>query len=214
MPLIRHDILIPEAELGIWQINEPEHWFMEELLLYPPELRQLGELKGRRRTEWLAARQLVHKMSGRTKRAAFVKDEHGKPRLEGSDWHISISHSHGLAAAIAAPVLCGIDIQFIVPKITRLAHKFLCPPEAASIRPEHQMDQLHFYWGAKEALYKAYGRKQLDFIEHIKVEPFRYEATKGQTTGKIVKDGEELNFEVFYERSDAGYMLVWVMAVG
>lgn len=214
MPLIRHDILIPEAELGIWQINESEHWFMETLLLYPPELRQLSELKGRRRVEWLAARQLVHQMSGRTKRAAFVKDEHGKPRLEGSDWHISISHSHGLAAAIAAPVLCGVDIQFIVPKITRLAHKFLCPAEAESICAETQLDQLHFYWGAKEALYKAYGRRQLDFIEHIKVEPFLYEAAKGHTTGKVVKDREELCFDVFYERSEAGYMLVWAMAAG
>ena len=214
MPLIRHDILSPEAELGIWQINEPEHWFMEALLLYPPELRQLSELKGRRRLEWLAARQLVHQMSGRTKRAAFVKDEHGKPRLEGSDWHISISHSHGLAAAIAAPVLCGVDIQFIVPKITRLAHKFLCPSEAASLRPEYELDQLHFYWGAKEALYKAHGRRKLDFIEHIKVAPFQYESAKGQTTGKIVKDGEELNFEVFYERSEEGYMLVWAVVAG
>lgn len=211
MPLIRHDLLTPTAELGIWQIMEPELWFLEELLLYPPELRQLGELKGRRRQEWLAARQLIHQMSGREKRAAFVKDEFGKPHLEGSDWHISISHSHELAAAIASPMLCGIDIQFIVPKITRLAHKFLCPPEAASITPEHELDQLHFYWGAKEALYKAYGRKQLDFIEHIKVEPFAYEHAKGQTTGFVQKDKEILNFQIFYERSPDGYMLVWAL---
>jgi hypothetical protein len=45
------------------------------------------------------------------------------------------------------------------------------------------------------------------------VEPFLYESPKGQTTGRVVKDGEELHFEVFYERSEAGYMLVWVLAV-
>jgi phosphopantetheinyl transferase len=213
MPILRHDILIPSTELGIWEIKEPESWFLESLLLYPAELRQLGGLKGRRRLEWLAARQLVHHMSGREKRAAFVKDQYGKPHLAGSDWHISISHSHGLAAAIASPRLCGIDIQFIVPKITRLAHKFLRPEEAASITPEHELDQLHFYWGAKEALYKAHGRRQLDFIDHISLLPFPYGGNKGQTTGCVTKDGEVLNFRVYYERSIEGYMLVWVLLV-
>lgn len=211
MPLVRHEEVALDAELGIWEIAEPEGWFMEELLLYPPELRQLSEMKGRRRVEWLAVRQLVHRMSGRDKRGAFVKDEYGKPHLDKSDWHISISHSHELAAAVASPHLCGIDIQFIVPKITRLAHKFLCPPEAASIVAEHELDQLHFYWGAKEALYKAYGRKKLDFIEHIAITPFEYLSSKGETRGRVNKDGNELFFKIFYERSPEGYMLVWAV---
>ena len=212
MPLLRHDKLSDiSAELGIWQITEPELWFMEELLLSPPELRQLSGLKGRRRVEWLAVRQLVHQMSGRETRGAFVKDEFGKPHLDQSEWHISISHSKALAAAIASPRLCGIDIQFIVPKITRLAHKFLCPPEAASILPETELDQLHFYWGAKEALYKAHGRRKLDFIDHIKVEPISCETPTGATTGLVRKDDEYLSFEIFYERSADGYMLVWAV---
>ena len=212
MPLLRHDRLTDiTAELGIWEITEPELWFMEELLLYPPELRQLGDIKGRRRVEWLAARQLVHQMSGRETRGAFVKDEYGKPHLDQSDWHISISHSNELAAAIASPQLCGIDIQFIVPKITRLAHKFLCPPEAASIRPDTELDQLHFYWGAKEALYKAHGRRKLDFIDHIKVQPIACDQPTGHTTGVVRKDEEYLRFNIFYERSEQGYMLVWAV---
>ena len=107
--------------------------------------------------------------------------------------------------------MCGIDIQFIVPKITRLAHKFLCPPEAASIEEATALDQLHFYWGAKEALYKAHGRRKLDFIEHIKVEPFKYVAPNGSTTGIVQKDGELLRFQIFYERSPEGFMLVWAV---
>lgn len=209
MALLRHDYIEHIGEIGIWQITEPETWFMQSLFLYPAELRQLSEIKGRRRQEWLAARELVHQMSGRKKRSAFVKDEHGKPHLEHSDWHISISHSHGLAAAIASPHLCGIDIQFIVPKITRLAHKFLRPEEADSITPAHKLDQLHFYWGAKEALYKAYGRKKLEFIDHIHIQPFEYNTSKGQTTGCVVKGEECIDFNIFYERSKEGYMLVW-----
>lgn len=209
MPLIRHDLLDQNTALGIWDISEAEGWFMEQLLLYPAELRQLSGIKGRRRVEWLAARQLVHQMSGRTTRGAFIKDDHGKPHLDKSAWHISISHSHHLAAAIASSALCGIDIQFIVPKITRLAHKFIRPEEKESLNEELLVDQLHFYWGAKEALYKAYGRRQLDFIEHIHVRPFSYQSDSGQTSAQIVKDELRLNFDVFYERLSSGFMLVW-----
>lgn len=213
MPLLRHDNIEPKGELGIWDINETESWFMQELLLYPPELRQLSILKGRRRVEWLAARQLVHQMSGRSVRGAFVKDEHGKPHLDKSPWQISISHSHQLAAAVAAPSLCGIDIQFIVPKITRLAHKFLRSEEKDCIVAAHELDQLHFFWGAKEALYKAYGRKQLEFIDHIHITPFPYLGPIGQTTGYVRKDKEELAFTIQYERSAEGYMLVWAILI-
>lgn len=211
MPLIRHDTVPPAGELGIWEITEPEAWFIEGLLLYPQELRQLADLRGRRRAEWLAARQLVHQMSGRTTRGAFIKDEYGKPHLEHSDWHISISHSHGLAAALASPKLCGIDIQFMVPKITRLAHKFLRPEERACLLPDTELEQLHVFWGAKEALYKAHGRRQLDFIEHIHVQPFSFQSPGGQTRGYIRKDGVELSFDVHYERDARGYVLVWVL---
>jgi phosphopantetheinyl transferase len=211
MPLIRHDTVLPAGELGIWDITEPEAWFIEALLLYPQELRQLADLRGRRRTEWLAARQLVHQMSGRTTRGAFIKDEYGKPHLEHSDWHISISHSHGLAAALASPKLCGIDIQFMVPKITRLAYKFLRPEERACLLPDTELEQLHVFWGAKEALYKAHGRRQLDFIEHIQVQPFSYQSPHGHTVGYIRKDGATLAFDVHYERDAHGYVLVWVL---
>ncbi|MCB0639247.1 MAG: 4'-phosphopantetheinyl transferase superfamily protein [Lewinella sp.] len=211
MPILRHDRVDAGGELGLWQITESEEWFLDALLLYPAELRQLASVKGRRRVEWLAVRQLVHIMSGRERRGAFVKDEHGKPHLEQTDWHLSISHSHELAAAIASPRLCGIDVQYIVPKITRLAPKFLNGPEAESLEPATELDQLHVYWGAKEALYKAHGRRQLDFKEHILVEPFSYRQTRGQTTARVVKDAERLDFDVWYERSAEGYMLVWVM---
>ena len=214
MPLQHHQHINPTGELGIWQIVETEAWFREQLLLSPAELRQLSTIKGRRRLEFLAARQLVHQMSRRTVRGAFVKDEFGKPHLSGSNWHISISHSHSLAAAVASPLLCGIDIQFIVPKITRLAHKFLRAEEAASITEKYELDQLHFYWGAKEALYKAYGRRELDFKKHLHVEPIAVDIPTGRTTARILKDGViDQSFQVYYQRSETGYMLVWCVAL-
>lgn len=208
MPIILHQHIEADTELGVWRIEEPEAWFLDRLDLRPEEQQQLQRIRGRRRVEWLAVRQLVHQMSGREQRGAFLKDEYGKPHLESSSHHISISHSHELAAAIAAPVAAGVDIQFLVPRIGRLAHKFLRPEELASLRPHNRIEHLHVYWGAKEALYKAYGRRALDFRSHIHITPFSYDARGGHFKGRVVKENYEAWFELHYSlRGD--YMLVY-----
>ena len=116
MALFLHKKIEPQGEIGIWEITENETFFTNQVILFPEEQEQLGKIKGRKRQEWLATRFLVHYMSGRDQRLPFIKDEFGKPHLQGSDFQISISHSHGMAAAIAAPYAVGIDIQFLIEK--------------------------------------------------------------------------------------------------
>jgi phosphopantetheinyl transferase len=213
MALLLHEQIQPEGDLGLWQIEESEEWFLEQLELKEAELAQLARLKGRRRSEWLAARQLVHQMSGRAQRGAFWKDEFGKPHLEGSPYEISISHSHSMAAAIAAPQAVGIDIQLLVPKLERLAKKFMNPSELDSIKdgPE-RLAHLHVYWGAKESLYKAYGRRALDFCQNIFVQPFAYQAHQGRLEGWINTKAGKQSFQLRYEKK-ASYMLVYAVAL-
>ena len=150
-------------------------------------------------------------MSGRKKRGACIKDEHGKPYLENSLFEISISHSRDLAAVIAAPQAVGIDIQKIVSKIERIAHKFMREEEMASLQEETRLEHLHVYWGAKEALYKAYGRRQLDFKEHIFINPFEYDVTNGRCSGYTEKENEHIPFQLQYELVGQDYMLVYAV---
>jgi 4'-phosphopantetheinyl transferase EntD len=215
MPLLTHKSAIPCGEWGLWAITESEYWLRDQLLLYPAELRQLSDLKGAgRRREWLAARYLVHLMSGRTVRGAFLKDEYGKPHLEGSDWQISISHTQGLAAALAAPRLCGIDVQRLVPKITRLAPKFMNEAEAAVVVPDPRdwLIYLHLLWGAKEALYKAHGRRKLDFRANLHVRAPDFSATGGEATGVIRENGKENHFTIRYQLWEEDVLLVYAVA--
>ena len=199
MPLYFHKKLANQAELGIWKIDETEVFFQEQLELAPEEAAQLARIKGARRTQWLAARYLVHQMSGRSKRGIFIKDEFGKPHLEHSPYQISISHSGEFAAAIAAPFSIGIDIQRIVERIDRIAHKFMRPIEAASLEQASRIPHLHVYWGAKEALYKAYGRRKLDFCRHLLITPFPFKEAKGQFQGKVAKGDYDVLFDLYYE---------------
>jgi 4'-phosphopantetheinyl transferase len=208
MSLLLHRHLAPEGELGIWKIEEEEAFFFERLDLYPEEKEQIEGMKGRRRLEWLAGRYLLHYMSGREVRGACLIDEFGKPHLENSLFQISLSHSHELVAIMAAPLAVGVDIQYLVEKIGRIADKFLRPEESASISDGTRLEHLHVYWGAKEALYKAYGRRELDFRENLFVNPFEFSARGGRTTGWIRKNSFQMEMEVFYEQRE-GYVLVW-----
>lgn len=210
MPLFLHRQLAPEGELGIWQIYEDPDFFLRELELSPAEQGQLQAIKGRRHTEWLAVRYLLHRMSGREVRGECLKDEFGKPYLSNSDYHISISHSHGMAAVIAAPFLVGIDIQLFVQKIGVLAPRFLHPDELQFLGTEHRIEKLHVLWGAKEAIYKAYGRRELEFKDHIKIDPFSFFPDGGETQGYLNKADYRVSFTVHYEILGQ-YTLVYVL---
>ncbi|MEM1218983.1 MAG: 4'-phosphopantetheinyl transferase superfamily protein [Bacteroidota bacterium] len=208
MPLIKTERIVPAGEWGIWKIEESEAFFLDALGLRSLEVQQLATMKGRRRVEWLASRYLLHVLSGREDRADCLKDEFGKPYLVGSDYQISLSHSHGLAAVIAAPQAVGIDIQLEVSKIERIAHKYMRPEEMSSLSTTRRITHLHVYWGAKEALFKAYGRKEVDFKQHLHMEPFSLQENGGNFQGKLIKPDTEQSFRLSYRLFDS-FVLVW-----
>jgi 4'-phosphopantetheinyl transferase len=218
MALIAQKRLADGVELGIWEIAEPEAYFLSQLRLHSEEQQELGRIKGRRRVEWLASRYLVHLMlvdlgqAGIEDRIPVIKDEFGKPHLHGSGYYLSFSHSHSRVAVILAPVLTGIDIQAFVPKIHVIEHRLLSWKEAASIQDDTRLVHLHIYWGAKESLYKAYGRKALDFREHLLVGPFDFLPESGRMHGRVEKDDFCRDFELHYE-VDGDYFLVWCLEV-
>lgn len=215
MPVFFHqDLPDSPGELGLWRIVESEAWFLSQLQLQPHEQDQLDRIKGHRRVEWLSVRLLVHQMSGRSRRGTFLKDEYGKPHLLDSPWEVSVSHSRELSAAIAAPRPVGIDIQRLVPKIERLVPRFMRPEEQQSLSSEQRILHAHVYWGAKEALYKAYGRKELDFCYHIRITPFHLQGTKGQCRGWVEKGGFYAQYEIRYELLADDYMLVYCLEGG
>jgi len=199
MPLILKKNLTPEGVWGLWDIMEPESYFMDRLDLSIIEKANLDQIKGHRRLEWLAARYLLHLLSERHLRGEVLKDEFGKPFLSGADWDISLSHSNNLAGIAAFPHAVGIDVQKIVAKIERIAHKYLSEYEAANIRYRHRLEYLHLYWGAKEAMYKAYGRKEIDFKRHLKIEPFVFSPTGGKMSGVLEKGNILMEFDLEYE---------------
>ena len=210
MPLLFQKQIAAETKLGIWEITETEDFFLSSLNLIASETEQLAILKGRRRLEWLAARYLTHQLMGTANRIPFLKDEFGKPHLSGTNLHISISHSHDLASAIISSKLVGIDIQKIVPKIERIAHKFLTAEEIQNLHVDKRIIHLHIYWCAKEAIYKAYGRKKVDFCNEIKIPSFSPDHDQSQFPGFLLKNSLKTPFQLHYSLLD-DFVLVYAI---
>jgi len=81
-----------------------------------------------------------------------------------------------------------------------------------SLKSKTRLEHLHVYWGAKEALYKAYGRKKLEFREHILIEPFAYNLKKGKCKGIVIKGDFSATYSLSYQKI-GNHMLVYCQAI-
>ena len=210
MPVYFKKSLESGGEIGIWQITEDSEYFERRMDLFPEEKKNLEELHPKKKKEWLAARFLLHLMSGTKIRSACIKDEFGKPYLKGSQLNISMSHSFDKAAVIVSPKSCGIDIQLKVPKIERIVYKFLSQEEFDQIGHEDRLEILHCYWGAKESIYKAYGKKSVDFKKHMFISPFVYQNDGFDFNGSLKKTDPERIFNL-HASSYEDYILVYAL---
>jgi len=211
MPQCIDEEVLRSAQLGVWRIEEDEEYFMEGLALKPREMELLSGMKGRRSIEWLSSRHLIHRMSKRLDRAVILKDQHGKPFIDDSDHHISFSHSHGMSAAIASKVLVGIDIQFIVSKIDRIAPKFMNDKEwdrLSYIENKKHIEVMHIIWGAKESLFKAYGKKSVDFKCHMDIIVKEWKGARIHFDGRFEKEDYQANFKLEAMKIDS-HILVY-----
>ena len=192
----------PNLELSIWEVTESVDYFRSKLEIHDSEREIIEQQSHRKLLEWLSSRYLLHLMSGRKLRGKFTKDIHGKPHLEDSEYHISISHSHNLVAVVASRLLVGIDIQYFVSKIHRIQHKFVNKEELRNIPDDRMMEALHVIWGAKESLYKAYGKRSLDFKKHIHVHDLDLTEDQGTFTGVVSKGEYHKTFNITYRLSE------------
>ncbi|MFH1021241.1 MAG: 4'-phosphopantetheinyl transferase superfamily protein [Pseudomonadota bacterium] len=133
--------------------------------------RWLGLRLKKRRTEWLggrlaakcAAAGLLDETAMDWRKLVIRTEEDGRPYVaaeaHGVAPFISISHSGPMAAALAANLPCGLDIQESGDKIQRVRQRFAAPEEedilgASLSRSFPETERLTMLWAAKEAVRK------------------------------------------------------------
>ncbi|WP_325590127.1 4'-phosphopantetheinyl transferase family protein [Puia sp.] len=167
-----------DTKLGIWRIEEPESFFLEKV----PLKRDVSHPF--KRLQHLAGRYLLAYLFPDFPLQEIRIADTRQPYLAGDRYHFSISHCGSYAAAIvSANSRVGVDIELITPRIERVAHKFLDDEEIHFFNDDYAQfleqwglrgrvfqEFLTLIWNAKEAIFKWYGRGELDFRRHMKLE--------------------------------------------
>lgn len=206
MPLLLEQNMPYNGTMGVWRIRESATELLDRLTLDEEEKQELSLIKGEgRRREWLAARLLIHHIVGSTDRLPLRKDEYGKPYIASIDRYLTLSHSDDMAAAMIADIPCGIDIQKPVDKIRRLVPKYCSAKETKAIYGSKALETMHIIWGAKECMYKAYGKRALDYRKHLYVLDARELMIK-PTTGRLKKNKFVQEYEI-----GAEYVLDYIL---
>lgn len=188
LPLYRDINEKDGTRIVIWEVSESHQFFKEALLLSHDELEFVKTLNNKRELEWMASRYLMQHVLDIDLKANLRKDKFGKPYLLQDDVHISISHSHEFSAIAMSPKIIGIDIQLELDKISRIAAKFISQEETLFIEEEKKIAYYHTIWGAKESMYKAYGRKEVRFKEDMLLESFQFTESGFTFAGRLEKE--------------------------
>jgi len=190
-----HQIIMGNTRVAVGH-HLGKHQYMDEHLT-EEEKAIIDPLSPRKRTEWLASRELLFKISNLPQRLGCVYDEFGKPELKGSNQHISISHSELWCAAMISDQTCGVDVQIYSHTVERIAGRFLTAQDLDSAQSaKNPLHHLHLLWGVKECLYKAYGKRKLGFRENIIITQLDQQQQRGQ--GEINFEGLHLQYDFYF----------------
>lgn len=201
MPLYKIVTISDTTKALIWKIEESFNDLLKEIQLTENNSNRLHGMKSElHQRGFLSVRHLLKEVG--YKDSDLIYDEFGKPHLKDGKY-ISITHSFTFSGIIISnekPV--GIDIEKRRDKIVKIAHKFT-PIEAYKSIANHDalVSKLTIVWGAKESLYKIYGKKKLLFLENIYIEDFPFNSNK-QTTGKILYEGETSHYHIHFMEID------------
>jgi phosphopantetheinyl transferase len=213
MPIIEN-IQKDDYTLLVWKVQEPNSFFEQQLQLSPTEKENLFKRfkYPEALTNWMVSRFLLQQLTSIDFRA-LKRTSQGKLTLPDSTQHISISHSGQWIAVALSEKAIGIDIQTSTPKLAKIAAKYI---EANRLRVLQNQptiiyqDYLHYYWGIKEALFKAYGLGKVDYRTHLQIKYFDHQL-KGNTTASIIKPNYEGMYQINYLKTEDYYLCTAVV---
>ncbi len=192
MPLI-HLNKQYNTTLSLWLLTEETSFFDPISRQYNKEIKKETGKNIERKRQWLCARHLIHNFHNTSQN--LVKTRAGQPFLPHENTYISISHSYEMVGVLTSDMPCGLDIEKRTDKLLRLRSKFVSKSENTE-----DLLKLHLIWCAKEAIYKAYGKKKLNFKEDLSVStPDRVQSPSGTFTGSLKKDSLTINYLLSYE---------------
>ncbi|WP_367916527.1 4'-phosphopantetheinyl transferase superfamily protein [Leadbetterella sp. DM7] len=205
MSLFSNITLENGLQIVVWNLSETLEELQELTPLTPEEKEAWDAISvPAKKREFLAGKYVLEKACRLLNIAygGMEKDEHGKPHLAGRKYEISLTHTEDFIAVVFSghcPV--GIDLEKPREQIFRILPRLYSPEEVAAVNGN--LDTATIYWSAKEALYKLYGKRSVDFKKHL-----RLSGSGGQLRGLIDINGTRLDCRFYITRIGEYYLVV------
>ena len=210
MPLVKEIQIDSSTRIGIWDVAEDAQQLKWKLQWGQDDIKRFAAMNDEERSmHWLSSRVLIRHMLHTTHFIDLQVDEFGKPFLNNFEYKLSISHSGNRVAVILSDREVGIDIQHISTKILDLYSRFASKEEIEYLQEPNEIEKMFVVWCGKEALYKLYGKKKLDFRQNLAIDKFDWE-TEGVAKGHIIKGPYHKDLPVHYQKMD-DYLLVYAV---
>ena len=142
----------------------------------------------KRRREHLAWRRVVRNELGRG--VVIDYNEVGAPIVDIPNTYISVAHGGERVAVAIADERVGVDIENLDRNYERVKSRFMSPAEEALSSMEEWPAMV---WTAKEAIYKLYGKREVDLTEDIHIIGLN---TETMTLSAEVRDTKGIVIEV------------------
>jgi len=196
------------TQLAVWLIEEPEWFFTQKVSV------QQTVSHPHKRLQHLAGRYLLPYLFPEFPTDLIEIADTRKPFLPNDVFHFSISHCGNYAAAIvSSSERVGIDVELVTHRVVKIQHKFLHPTELTdwqieTLTESEKYKTLTLLWSAKEAMFKWWGRGELDFRDCMHID-----ATSLQASGQLLATFQKGDFKakliLHYQLNDQ-LSMVWV----
>ncbi|MDA9827561.1 4'-phosphopantetheinyl transferase superfamily protein [Flavobacteriaceae bacterium] len=193
MPLSNPNDFIP-IDLFLWKLSETEIELNNHLDLSLSSISKLDLIKSSsQRKQFLGVQNLL-KLHNINNDSLFY-DKNGKPHLSNNKF-ISISHSFEYCGVIVSDVKVGLDIEKFRPKILNISKKFISESDWNLIKLS-SVENVTKVWTIKEAVFKAFGHKAIDFKKNIIITSINKKLNKASVSISNNQITENYNIEIY-----------------
>ena len=193
MPLSNTNDFIP-IDLFLWKLSETEIELNSNIDLSLSSISKLDLIKSSsQRKQFLGVQNLL-KLHNINNDSLFY-DKNGKPHLSNNKF-ISISHSFEYCGVIVSDVKVGLDIEKLRPKILNISKKFISESDWNLIKLS-SVENVTKVWTIKEAVFKAFGHKAIDFKKNIIITSINKKFNKASVSISNNQITENYNIEIY-----------------
>ena len=199
MPLIKTK-KTEKYTYAIWKIEENSETLLKLLKPNKYELTLLNKISNQKRKDQSIAAKILLNNILQKKTTIFYN---GKAPYCKEISNISITHSDNYAAILLSEKKIGIDLQKEEQKIIMLKNKFLSKEREKN---NYSIEDLHFIWTAKEALYKTLNGLTCSIKDNIYIE-------KKMKKGYFIKNNVKIEYNLESKKINDLYLSIAIKSI-